>query len=268
MVDAPAHAPSERKACRQSRRPDPAPTLATAPEGLSPRRVERWLDLPPGAWQRRRLYALRVKGTAFEGLGFRRGDFVIVEPGARQQPGTIVVTRSQLGVSLKRVASHSTRPSAGDRRMPTVLELPLRDRSAEISEHIVGSVIGRLRATGTGALRPVALYSARPKKRGEPRDATPDRSAAPTNADLSPDTLGRLHDQWQKWLRTRRESGESMAEELERWDRLDGSLAALCECLARTHNTELRAALLDEAATLTATAVGEMRRYSNYPFLQ
>jgi hypothetical protein len=268
MVDAPAHVSSQSKVCRDRRQSDPAPTLATAPEGLSPRRVERWLDLPPGAWQRRHLYALRVKGTAFEGLGFRRGDFVIVEPGAKQQPGTIVITRSPLGVSLKRVASHSTHAAHAERRMPTVLELPLRERATEVSEHIVGTVIGRLRATGTGALRPVPLYGARQRQPGEGYNGASVRHHHTAHAEISLDSLERTHQQWRGFLQSMRHAGQSGAENLDRWDRLDGSIAALCECLARTHNSELRGALLDEAATLVSAAVTEMRRYSNYPFLQ
>src|SRR5690349_17920849 len=98
-----------------------APTLASAPDGLSARRVERWLDLPPGAWQRRRLYALRIRTAAFSYLGLRNEDLVIVEPGGRDQPGSVVVTRGSAGSSLRRIAQ----PALIERRMPTVLELPL-----------------------------------------------------------------------------------------------------------------------------------------------
>ena len=44
---------------------DHVPTLAPAPEGLSIRRAERWLGLPPGAWHRRKLYALRLNARTY-----------------------------------------------------------------------------------------------------------------------------------------------------------------------------------------------------------
>src|SRR5688572_15179753 len=117
---------------------DHAPTLASAPEGLSARRVERWLDLPAGAWQRRHLYALRLRGDSFASLGLRRNDLIVVEPGGREQPGSIVVTRSPSGNSLKKIRQ----PVSTERRASNVLELPLRERPA--NERVVGTVLGVL----------------------------------------------------------------------------------------------------------------------------
>jgi len=268
MVDARSESDeSQMKGTAVDRGAQQTPTLATAPEGLSARRVERWLDLPPGAWQRRRLYALAVKGSAFAALGFRRGDYVIVEPGARQQPGTLVVTRSLRGEALKKVAAHAVRPPARERRMPTVLELPLRDRGPDVSEHVVGTVIGWLRPTGTGALRPLPLQTKHRNRAlpGSRRDEQPARAAS---ADISCDVVERFHREWQHWLTSARRSECATADALERWDRLDGSLVALCECLSRSHNSELRSALLAEAATVVRAIRDEMRRYSNYLALQ
>src|SRR5688572_460655 len=93
-----------------------SPTLASAPEGLSARRVERWLDLPAGAWQRRHLYALRLRGESFASLGLLRDDLIVVEPGGREQPGSIVVTRSSSGNSLKKIRQ----PVSTDGRLSNV----------------------------------------------------------------------------------------------------------------------------------------------------
>lgn len=246
---------------------DAEPTLAIAPEGLSARRVERWLDLPEGAWQRRRLYALRVTGKSYESLGFRPGDLVIVEPGARQQHGAIVVTRSHAGMALKRIAAPMAPPrSSRGRRIPTVLELPLRERAVENSEHVVGSVIGKLRETGTGALRPVAMQARRPRHSENDASAPPTLGAS--HHDLTPGMIEGACRRWQEWLRAMRGQDSATSESLERWERLDGTLVALCECLSRTHNAELRTALQDELATVIATIHNEMRRYTNYPLLQ
>jgi hypothetical protein len=239
---------------------DHAPTLAPAPEGLSARRVERWLDLPPGAWQGRRLYALRLKGMAFASLGLRQGDLVVVEPGGREQPGRLVVTRGPQGPSLRRVPL----PAPIERRMPTVLELPLREKGLSHGERVVGTVIGHLRATGTGALRPVplSLPTAR-TKRTTPKTGAGER-AAPTATAAEPFSLDHLmatQKQWRDWLAVARDpsSRRSTPAEVERRERLDASLATLCDCLVRTHSPALRAALAAEAGAVVAAIRNEMR---------
>lgn len=240
---------------------DRTPTLATAPEGLSARRVERWLDLPAGAWQKRHLYALRLAGESFSHLGFRPADLVVVEPGAKAQPGSIVVTRSREGLSLKRIAS-SLR---GEQRLPTVLELPLRERRIASGEHVVGTVVGLLRPTGTGALRPVAMASAKaPARRrrpvSEPVAHLPSvrarLAAAPSARERDPREV--LSD-WRRWCSRGKASGEVAAADLERWERLEARLSVLCDCLSRTHGRELRAALLAQAESTIATIHREMR---------
>ncbi len=258
MFGAPAYA----KAWDESPEADRAPTLAAAPEGLSARRVERWLDLPPGAWQKRRLYGLRLKGQGFLHLGLRPGDLVIVEPGAREQSGTIVVTRSPQGPSLKRVAPQA----AAEHRIPTVLELPLRERNpSHHGEHVVGAVIGVLRATGTGALRPVALSGSRPgmKRRMRARRASTvgEDSTSTGSEGISLDRLLRTQQLWRAWVSARRsESPPRLTPaEAERWERLDASLATLCDCLSHTHSPELRTALSIEAGAVVATIREEMR---------
>jgi hypothetical protein len=222
--------------------------------------VERWLDLPPGAWQRRRLYALRLKGQAFALLGFCPGDLVVVEPGAREQPGRIVVTRSSRGSSLRKIPH----PGPIERRMPTVLELPLRERSLTHGEHVVGTVIGLLRATGTGALRPVPLSSSRtrPRRKGWSFPVEQRPIEAPVSREtISLDQLVEVRARWRQWMSATREDPSSHVTpaETERWERLEASLATLCDCLSRTHSHGLRAALAAEAGAVVATICSEMR---------
>jgi hypothetical protein len=239
---------------------DHTPTLAPAPEGLSARRVERWLDLPPGAWQRRRLYALRLRGEAFASLGFREGDLVIVEPGARERPGKTVITRSATNLGLKRIPL----PPQHDGRMPNVLELPLRPRTLDGSERVVGTVIGLLRSTGTGALRPVSL--SRPRSRpasghsGARLPEVPSSERRADEAKISVETLRTALTEWRSWIvrasDARRASSPALP--LDRWERLEASFATLCDCLAHTHNPRLQAALLEEAAMLLDEIGSEM----------
>jgi hypothetical protein len=244
--------------------------LGEAPDGLSARRVENWLGLPPGAWQRRRLYALRVKVAAFGVLGLEEADLVIVEPGARDQAGSLVVTRGSHGPSIRRVAP----PAVGERRMPTVLELPLRERATEDRSHVVGTVIGVLRATGTGALRPVPMFLRKERKRRmtltQPVCESAGR-AAPTR-NVPPELLERTRQRWKDWLLAARVAGRLTPVDEERCDRIDASFTTLCDCLSKTHNPDIRAAFAEEARSLLEKIRREMtapdRGYRNYPFSQ
>ena len=249
-------APSQATAWDEAPNADHAPTLAPAPEGLSARRVERWLDLPAGAWQSRRLYALRLKGNAFAWLGLRQGDLVVVEPGGREQPGRIVVTRGPHGPSLKRIPL----PAPIERRMPTVLELPLREKNPGHPERVVGTVIGLLRTTGTGALRPIPLSSSRPSARRRSPLRSAERPPASPSEPFSLDYLMETQSRWRGWLAVAKDSPGRRATpaEAERWERLDASLATLCDCLVRTHSPALRAALAAEAGAIVAAIRGEM----------
>jgi hypothetical protein len=249
---------------------DHAPTLASAPEGLSARRVERWLDLPAGAWQRRRLYALRLRGEAFAYLGLLKNDLVVVEPGAREQPGSIVATRGPSGSSLRRIAQW--KPTA--QRMPTVLELPLRERPS--GARVIGTVIGVLRSTGTGALRPVAAGGTRPASRRRQGAARVSEARAAGSARSRPDAicesrnrpgpvsqdyLEEVQSSWLRWISAGREKEPSVrAAQLERWERLEASLSTLCDCLRRTHSSSLRAALQAEATAVVSSIHAEMGR--------
>lgn len=238
--------------------------LAAAPEGLSARRVEDWLHLPAGAWQKRHLYALRIKSEGFAALGLGKGDLVVVEPGGKQQAGSLVVTRGEKGASLRRVPSFR----ATHRRMPTVLELPLRERATGEAEHVVGTVIGHLRPTGTGALRPVPMRAYGHGKRRQPPRPSTGTATVMERHELPAELLERTRAKWTAWLSAARQSAIFGSADEERWDRLDASFLALCDCLSRTHNFELRSALAEEAETILTAIRTEMGRYCNYPFLQ
>jgi hypothetical protein len=250
-------ATAERRPWNESSVAEPSPALAAAPEGLSARRVERWLDLPPGAWQKRRLYALRLNADSFAKLGCRAGDLVIVEPGSTEQPGRIVVTRSSQGTSLRKIALPRE-----EARMPTVLELPLRD-PARVPEHVVGTVLGVLRSTGTGAMRPVPFAGARVRRRTaeRPRQAgLPERGVRPSGRSVhsSVEELVEVREKWRRFLADL--DPEAAHDGRDRRERLDHSLSTICECLARTHSDNLRSALKEEAEAILTAIRTEMGR--------
>jgi hypothetical protein len=207
---------------REARVPTPALTPVT--HGLSARRVEHWLGLPEGAWQRRHLHALRVGGRSFTALGLRHGDLVVVEPGGHEQPGRIVVVRSARGITLKRIPL----PEPFEYRMPTVLELPLREKPSQRVERVVGAVIGLLRPTGTGALRPVSLLRSRRPQRDQARRVPEPslRSASAAARPVEVEPLFETRSLWHRWLALRRANPRIpiTPAQLERWERLDASL--------------------------------------------
>jgi len=221
-----------------ARSSQPSPILAPAPDGLSARRAERWLDLPAGAWQRRRLYALRARSDAFRFAGVMTGDIVVIEPGAREQPGQVVLLRSARGLSLQRIASEAS-PSAP----PSVLELPLRPRNSD-GTRIVGTVLAVLRPTGTGALRPVRAATRR--ARGEVGERGPSRvSKRDTMSAAEFDRLHRVLHRARAHLQSRC-AGQDAVGLARQWRLLSG-LAALIDCLRHAHSSTLQAALLAEA---------------------
>lgn len=244
---------------------EPAPTLAPTPVGLSARRAERWLGLPAGAWQKRRLYALKVRRETFETLGIRIGDFLIVEPGARERPGQMVVTKGRTSLSIRRIPLPT--PST---QIPSVLELPLRHRAAESPARIVGTVIGVIRPTGSGALKPV-LNAARPSlhrtRRGNSVRPCPGPPLA--RRDLHGDDatvagLRRLLAESRPLRGSIDENGFGV--QVETWERWRLRLSTLLSCQELARDPKVRAALLDEAANVALLATRVCRgRFLNPP---
>jgi len=237
----------------------PGPQLAPTPVALSARRAERWLDLPPGAWQKRRLFALRVAADRFESLGVRSGDFVIVEPGARERPGQLVVTRQTGTLSIKRLP---TAIPAG--RLPSVLELPFRRSPSKDAARVVGTVLGVIRPTGTGALKPIRTTSSGSHRKcgstslSETQDAQP-HALDLTGNDSKAARLQRILEASQPV--TRITEGSRVCRDFsERWR---ARLSTLLLCQARAHDPRIRAALLDEAASAARhLRPGRERRHS------
>ncbi len=240
----------------------PAPTLAPTPVGLSARRAERWLCLPPGAWQKRRLYALKVGGETFESLGIRIGDFLIVEPGARERPGQTVVTKNSSILSIRRIPLPS--PS---NQIPSVLELPLRQRTAKSPARVIGTVIGVIRPTGSGALKPV-LTAARPSARRTRRD--PDVVSSrqspgerpsrrdPRSDDARSASLRRFLTE--SWPLAGSIAGDGLGAQGDASERWRLRLSALLRCEQQATDPRIRGALLDEAAGVALLAARHVRR--------
>lgn len=236
----------------QSGPADHVPTLAPAPEGLSARRVERWLDMPPGAWQRRRLFAVRCTGDLFSYIGVRRQDLLVVEPGGRERPGRMLLVRIDGSLSLRRVP---LAPEGRD-RMESILELPFGPAERTRGERIVGTVLALLRPTGTGALRPVPLDQHRRRARtaGARPVQRPLRSRAESER-LEVTHLEATLARWQKW---RRSAGDPAEAVIERCARMERGLTTLLGCLVHAHHPRLRSALFEQATTIATAMRREM----------
>src|ERR1043166_6786628 len=61
------------------------------------------IELPPGLWNGRKVFALRVRGTSMTDEGIRDGDYLIVEPRETADSGQMVVAEVDGGVTVKRL---------------------------------------------------------------------------------------------------------------------------------------------------------------------
>src|SRR6266404_2377228 len=61
------------------------------------------IELPPGLWNGRKVFALRVRGTSMIDEGIRDGDYLIVEPRETADSGQMVVAEVDGGVTVKRL---------------------------------------------------------------------------------------------------------------------------------------------------------------------
>src|SRR5439155_9928583 len=116
-------------------------------------RLHGVIELPPGLWNGRRVFALRVRGTSMIDEGIRDGDYLIVEPHetatSTQMVGQMVVAEVDGGVTVKRLV----REKGGRIRLqpanPEMLALVVP------AEHVrvIGAVVGVFRRHGFRAPR-------------------------------------------------------------------------------------------------------------------
>lgn len=191
--------------------------------------VERELGLPAGAWNRRRLFALRVLTSDFAECGFSKGDFLIIEPGAAAVPGRLVVVRAEDALELHRV----TRDRRGDIETtdPDGLPFPKHIRRSRI----VGTVIGSLEKLPAAATSKKRLPGANRTKAQESVPVAPQLRAA--NVDVLNGNLAR----WTVWS-----SGVKAPAIRRSADRLGKRLSVLASCLEVATESHLYSALVGE----------------------
>jgi hypothetical protein len=196
-------------------------------DGLAPATVERMLHLAPGAWGRRRLYALRVRTADLSVYGVAREDVLIAEPGAREQPGQLVLVRSEGRLELFRLPVRPT-PRAG--QTPS-LPFPSVRR-------VVATVIARI---------PAATLERRPGRLAEARAAA---------QAIRRQRMLTLTQRLACWRQDHPAAGLGRSQ---RWHRLEQNLSTLLECARRSHGARMTDALLDQAEAV-AKMMGQEAR--------
>src|ERR1051325_11359208 len=106
--------------------------------------VHGGMELPPGLWNGRKVFALRVRGTSMLDEGIRDGDYLIVEPRETVDSGQTVVAEVDGGMTVKRLV----REKGGRVRLqpanPAMLALVVP------ADHVrvIGAVVGVFRRRG------------------------------------------------------------------------------------------------------------------------
>jgi SOS-response transcriptional repressor LexA len=196
---------------------------------LSATLAERELGLPAGAWNRRRLFALRVLSGDLTDCGFSKGDFLIIEPGAASVPGRLIVVRAEDALELRRVARD--RRDEVETTAPDGLPFPKRIRR----NRIVGTVIGSL------AKLPVRKPAGRSLPATNRAKSGPVVTVAPQLRAANADVLGGNLDRWTVWS-----SGVKNPALRRASDKLSSRLRVLSSCLEVASESQLYTALIGE----------------------
>jgi SOS-response transcriptional repressor LexA len=220
---------------------------------MSASAFEEFLGLPPGAWKRRRLFALRTMTDAHAEAGIPKGAQIVVEPGARTAPGRLVLVKDSDGMTIRRVDY--------DRNGRTVMrpaatgQLPFPSEGTR--KQVVGTIIGvlpRVRVAGR-----TISSGRRPPKAPTSPPALKEKTVAPADHAKASAILRR---DMEIWAGTRNESTTRPTKGAQvRWRALAARLRVLASCLEVAHQTTLYAALAEEANRIISAMRRELDRY-------
>jgi hypothetical protein len=212
------------------------PLLGTVAAGLPFHAfpVEGELELPPGMWNGRRVFALRVRGASMADEGIRDGDYLIVESRETAEAGQTVVAEVDGGVTVKRLFKEA---DGRLRLQPANAEmLPLVVPAERV--RIVGAVVGVLRRHG---------FRAAPAPRRRPTSSPADSRTL----DLTLRVIEQNVSEAEALAAARPGRPGARLRELAR------GLRSLRDCYLRTTTPRLREALLREAGDI----VRRLRRF-------
>jgi SOS regulatory protein LexA len=205
------------------------PLLGTIAAGnpLPAFQVLESIDVPGGSWQRREVFALRVRGTSMVDDGILDGDYLVVEPRADIRDGQTVVAEVDGHATVKRL--YRERDGAIRLQPANDRLLPLVVRGDRV--RIRGVVVGVLRKQGFRAPLPARSAS---RRSGAVRVAT----------DLAVRILEQHVVEGNRLAARTDQSEGRRARELKA---LAQSLRALHATYVETTHPRLRQALLEEA---------------------
>ena len=219
----------------------PVPLLGTVAAGLPFHAfpVEGTLDLPPGLWNGRRVFGLRVRGASMIDEGIHDGDYLIVEPRETADTGQTVVAEVDGGVTVKRLFKEKDGRLRLQPANPEMLPLVV----AAERVRIVGAVVGVLR---------------RPRVRADTARGPRPKVVAPGDGrtlDLTLRVIEQSVSEAEAMAAAR--TGRSGA----RLRELGRGLRSLRDCYLGTTTPRLREALLREAGDI----VRRLRRFGAEP---
>jgi peptidase S24-like protein len=133
-------------------RPAAIPLLGEVAAGLPFQSlpVHGVIEMPPGFWNGRKVFALRVRGTSMIDEGIRDGDYLIVEPRETADSGQMVVAEVDGGVTVKRLVCERGGRIRLQPANPEMLALVVPADQVRV----IGAVVGVFRRHGFRAPRP------------------------------------------------------------------------------------------------------------------
>ena len=189
------------------------------------------IEVPGSSWQKRDVFALRVRGTSMIDDGILDGDYLLVERRTDIRDGQTVVADVDGQATVKRL--YRERDGAVRLQPANDRLLPLTVRADRV--HVRGVVVGVLRKHG---------FVARAAASRAPRRSVPQARAT---ADLAIRILQQNVEESTRVMVRASRTGAQRAEELKQ---LAQSLRALHATYVETRHPRLRKALLDEAASI------------------
>ncbi len=221
------------------------------------------MGLVEGAWERRRLYALRVRTGAFRKLGIRPGYLLVVEPGARERPGQVVLWRSRRAMGLRRITENAP-VDDGSGILPLPFPSSANGTSQATAEpadaKTVGTVVALLRATVSGGLRASNLHRAAPARRQPARRSPRIEGLSPAEIEARRQSAAASLEIWRDWGTAMEGRPRTAFKVTRRWRELETNLSTLIDCVGVSRDCRLAAALVAEAERVAARLMREIER--------
>lgn len=204
------------------------------------------VEAPPSTWQGRRVFALRVRGSALSGDGIRDGDCLLVQACERVGDGQLVVAEVNGKPTVRRL--YRERDGSVGLQPPSDAFLPFVLRPERL--RVRGVVVGLMRKSGFARVEGVSPSAPRALAEQSPASPRSARAAGVSIPSCAPAPRAREP----------RSAGARARDEI---DALGRTLRILLSTYATTGHPRLRAALLEEASRIRRRMRGMRNRSRN-----